>query len=739
MAETNKFMVEVQVQTRLTVVDLLKNLANQQDQFAKQGAIAGKVVSDSLKKTSEHAGLVTQSLKAISTAFAGLGRAAGFAGLAVGVPVAAAYVVTNTLKNMSLGALNLHYTAKTLGLTTKDFVDIRQGLERVGLSHEEAGETLTAFFTKLRDITQKGPGSEFFHQMGSFGEGSKQLRDNLVEIYKTTGDGKKVMAAYVEALKGMNQWQRRQTAESYGLPGRVIDLNEAMKQNVEILLLNTDEARKYNNAWLDIAVNLTNFKTRLGADAIDALNKLYRELDRRGVILEFNKTLVDLGKVFLSMLNSIDPNNTDFQKMWERSREIRRERERAMQRQMGQYDPKNWAPPTGQMFQRQSYTPETGGYRSTGGPRAINVPTGGPPVQRASLNPLTEMRELLEVKHDSNSVLSEIQLSLTGGGAGTGTGTGVGATGYPAGQARRGIMEGGKAGMKGVDPELRAAVEEGAKHGLPAGYTWKYISGYRPGDPRFHGHGGAADIIIYDDKGKPIPNIGYGPGTIPYQVYERFAVSVRAAQERMYPHRNFIWGGHFRSGTPRDLMHMQWGGTSFWKFDPQTVESEIKRQQQATTAEKREGGGPVQAGRSYMVGERGPELFKPSESGQIARSDTDGDYGNFAELRQKFGSALFAKDMGGERWRDNIDGPETAIIRKFDRAERIIRENINKKDPYLPWKLGPMRMRGRVNLNVNAPAGTSVSATGAGMFSDSVTVNRTIMREIDNVIRASGM
>ena len=137
MAETNKFMVEVQVQTRLTVVDLLKNLANQQDQFAKQGAIAGKVVSDSLKKTSEHAGLVTQSLKAISTAFAGLGRAAGFAGLAVGVPVAAAYVVTNTLKNMSLGALNLHYTAKTLGLTTKDFVDIRQGLERVGLSHAD--------------------------------------------------------------------------------------------------------------------------------------------------------------------------------------------------------------------------------------------------------------------------------------------------------------------------------------------------------------------------------------------------------------------------------------------------------------------------------------------------------------------------------------------------------------------------------------------------------------------------
>ena len=39
---------------------------------------------------------------------------------------------------------------------------------------------------------------------------------------------------------------------------------------------------------------------------------------------------------------------------------------------------------------------------------------------------------------------------------------------------------------------------------------------------------------------------------------------------------------------------------------------------------KRQGGGPVSRGQSYLVGERGPELFTPSKSGRISPNSAMG-------------------------------------------------------------------------------------------------------------------
>ena len=43
---------------------------------------------------------------------------------------------------------------------------------------------------------------------------------------------------------------------------------------------------------------------------------------------------------------------------------------------------------------------------------------------------------------------------------------------------------------------------------------------------------------------------------------------------------------------------------------------------------KRAAGGPVSAGSSYLVGERGPELFTPSRSGNIVPNNAMGSVGN---------------------------------------------------------------------------------------------------------------
>ena len=51
--------------------------------------------------------------------------------------------------------------------------------------------------------------------------------------------------------------------------------------------------------------------------------------------------------------------------------------------------------------------------------------------------------------------------------------------------------------------------------------------------------------------------------------------------------------------------------------DPSRVEIEYHGTRTGTGAQGRQHGGPVSAGRPYMVGERGPELFVPSRSGRI--------------------------------------------------------------------------------------------------------------------------
>jgi hypothetical protein len=117
---------------------------------------------------------------------------------------------------------------------------------------------------------------------------------------------------------------------------------------------------------------------------------------------------------------------------------------------------------------------------------------------------------------------------------------------------------------------------------LPPGYSWQWISGVRTGGRAgsYHhagmapgGYGGAGDIQIFDPQGRPVPNVGTGPG---YSLYERFALAVRAtAQRRGMP---FTWGGHFRSGVPYDLMHMQYGGPSAFGFDAARVQQEVDRQ-----------------------------------------------------------------------------------------------------------------------------------------------------------------
>lgn len=112
-----------------------------------------------------------------------------------------------------------------------------------------------------------------------------------------------------------------------------------------------------------------------------------------------------------------------------------------------------------------------------------------------------------------------------------------------------------------VDPRMRAILREAAHR---AGRRVEAFSGYRPGDPRFHGKGMATDIRLFDDKGGVLGNY-QDPAT--FSEYEKFAQKVREVQMEMHPDLNdkLRWGGYFSGGKGQygalDQMHFDIGGS----------------------------------------------------------------------------------------------------------------------------------------------------------------------------------
>ncbi|WP_421579131.1 hypothetical protein [Shinella sp. M31] len=114
----------------------------------------------------------------------------------------------------------------------------------------------------------------------------------------------------------------------------------------------------------------------------------------------------------------------------------------------------------------------------------------------------------------------------------------------------------------GVDPRLTDILQK-ASQSFP-GYKVDAMSGFRPGDPRFHGKGLATDVQLTDlASGKLLGNY---QDAATFGTYERFAQTARAVQMRDYPELadKFRWGGYFGGGKGKygavDNMHFDLGG-----------------------------------------------------------------------------------------------------------------------------------------------------------------------------------
>lgn len=114
----------------------------------------------------------------------------------------------------------------------------------------------------------------------------------------------------------------------------------------------------------------------------------------------------------------------------------------------------------------------------------------------------------------------------------------------------------------GVDPRLTDILQQAATQ-FP-GFKVDAISGFRPGDPRFHGQRLATDVQLTDlASGRMLGNY-QDPSS--FRQYERFAQTARQIQMDKYPELNdqFRWGGYFGGGKGKygalDTMHFDLAG-----------------------------------------------------------------------------------------------------------------------------------------------------------------------------------
>jgi len=114
----------------------------------------------------------------------------------------------------------------------------------------------------------------------------------------------------------------------------------------------------------------------------------------------------------------------------------------------------------------------------------------------------------------------------------------------------------------GVDARLTDILSKAASS-FP-GFKVDAISGFRAGDPRFHGKGLATDVQLTDLlSGRQLGNYQDARS---FGAYERFAQTARAIQMRDYPElaNQFRWGGYFGGGKGKygalDTMHFDLGG-----------------------------------------------------------------------------------------------------------------------------------------------------------------------------------
>lgn len=575
--DPNKIEIEIAVRDSMSAA--LRTMGRELEALNRKALETGISGAGGLEKFSRQTGQLSEITQRTSRSLSGMGDLmSGMAKTLLGpVGLAAGFVaVAKSMDNFAVSQLQLHNFATNTGFATSKIIEMNRQLARSGIDAGQARSEIASVGAKLQEIATYGVGSRFAQEIAY---GDAALARSLVTLKTHEEQIRAISDSYNRGTQAWKNYIVEKTGASHAFwEAQNDDLRGATKE----FEYSKAELKKYHQEMDNLYTagrNVFNEFSMTGIRAVAALGEEFHKLgyeshgladDWQKLVDQFNR-LRGLGKTpILPGLFGETPEERAKTTAAERymtedydaagagrlTPSEQRDRTRGKLQEeadrLRSTQPFSWQ----KLFRRQSLEGD------------LELPHGASPIMFSRT-----AEDLTKIEEDSNRILSEIRDTLQGRTGFGGGGGGSSASPYGGTNAPGGV--GGSVGMGGVSSKLQEGVRAGAELGLPEGYTYKFISGFRAGDPGYHGRGQAADIQIYDQKGNPIPNVGNHPQRY---LYDNVAKATQAWFARHYPGYNYTYGGHFNTGVRDDLMHHQEGGVSARHFSNEEIQAEIERQ-----------------------------------------------------------------------------------------------------------------------------------------------------------------
>jgi len=209
----------------------------------------------------------------------------GTAGLAAGL-----YQVGRALENVAQSSVAMNMMATNTGFATTQIKDMQQTLRRMGMDSREAEGIIQSLGSKLQNLGAFKEGSDFFKAM-SQSEGGAALANQMQNLVRA-GDQ---MGAVTTFLRRFNE-QSRETkvamSQYIGVPLAVLEnMTEASKRNIQQMSINSEEAKRYLNMWVDFEVRFEGIWKKIAGHGIEGVNSLTEYMRSQGLS---SKSIADM-------------------------------------------------------------------------------------------------------------------------------------------------------------------------------------------------------------------------------------------------------------------------------------------------------------------------------------------------------------------------------------------------------------------------------------------------------------
>ena len=201
-------------------------------------------------------------------------------GLIGGGVVAGIVTAAKALGDMARQGMQLHYTAQSLGVSTRLIEGYSDAMMALGQSQEQGRAGIESAIGALRDLQVEGGKSNIFQTLEK-GKGGKQLARELMAEMNGPRGMEGALQLLFRRMQGMNPEAQRSISKMFGLGTTgAKDLLDILPQLNKRVQLSVPEMKALNIAWANFQISTGNIGLMLGNALLPGLNKVMGALDK---------------------------------------------------------------------------------------------------------------------------------------------------------------------------------------------------------------------------------------------------------------------------------------------------------------------------------------------------------------------------------------------------------------------------------------------------------------------------